>query len=65
MKLTKKQEKLVKEVIGDGTDFPKFTNDPYVNHRVDMLVCDCPPWEELSKEEQDLYFEEVEASKME
>lgn len=63
MELSEKQKQLVQWAIGDGTDFPRFTPDPYVNHRVDMIVCDYPPWEELTKEEQDLYFEEVEAAK--
>jgi len=59
MKLSKKQKSMVKQSIGKGTDFPKMTSDPYVNHRADMLVCGCPPWEELSKEEQQQYKEEA------
>jgi len=59
MELSQEQRQMVREAIGDGSDFPKFTRDPLVNHKADMIVCDVPPWEELSKEEQNLYYEEV------
>lgn len=60
--LTQTQMKFVKDALGDGQDFPKFISDPRVNHAVDVLVCDYPPWEELSSGEQSLYFDEVTAS---
>jgi len=63
MRLSKEQEQMVREAIGDGNDFPRFTEDPLVNHRVDMIVCGCPSWEELSDEERQLYFDEVKACK--
>lgn len=60
MKLTPKQEQMVLDAIGDGTNWPKFTTDPYVNHAIDMLILDEPEWEDLTKEEQNTYFEEME-----
>ena len=57
--LTENQKKTVLEAIGDGTDWPKFTNDPEVNCAVDVAVCDMKPWDELSKEEKETYKEEV------
>ncbi len=55
---------MVKDAIGDGKDFPKFTHDAQVNHAVDLEVMGwVVPWEDLSKNEQDLYFAEVEAAK--
>ena len=63
MNLTAKQNQMVQAAIGDGTDFPLFTDDPLVNDRIDQLVMDAPAWAKLSKEEQDLYHEEVEAAR--
>lgn len=59
--LTPEQEQRVKDAIGDGTDWPKATGDPQVNHRVDQLVSDptLPDWELLLDEQRDLYEEEA------
>ena len=61
--LTKEQKQMVKEAIGDGSDFPKFTSDPLVNHGVDVIVCGVDPWVELTDEERQLYYDEVEEAK--
>ena len=51
MKLSRKQKQMVKDAIGNGKNFPKFTSDARVNHRVDMIICDELPWEKLTKED--------------
>lgn len=57
--LTSKQKDKVREALGDGSDFPKMTKDPRVNHFVDLLVADALPWEALFEEERELYEEEA------
>jgi hypothetical protein len=32
------QEELFNRAIGDGTDFPRMTDDPLVNYRVDRKM---------------------------
>lgn len=56
---TAQLRKLVK-AIGDGNDFPRYTDDPRVNYAVDCIVQDdgdVPPYDE------NLYTKEVEAFK--
>ncbi len=36
--LSEEQLRKIEEAIGDGSDFPKATDDPYVNFVVDCLV---------------------------
>ncbi len=62
--LTKDQKKMVTEAIGDGSDWPKMTDDPQVNCAVDVVVCDTKPWEQLTEEVKGHYIEEVEAFKV-
>lgn len=38
MNCTEKQAELLQFAIGDQTDFPKITHDPYVNYMVDCAV---------------------------
>ena len=61
--LSEEQVQKVKGAIGDGNDWPKHTNDPYVNFVVDCLISfngnERPSWDELGN----LYEEEVEAVK--
>jgi len=64
MKLTQKQKAMVQDAIGNGLDFPKMTNDPLVNHAVDMVICGEVPWEELSQEDQLLYYAEAAETNM-
>jgi len=61
MPLSKNQLKKAKEAIGDGSDWPKITSDPMVNHKVDQLVSDktLPDWENLPEETKQQYEEEV------
>ena len=63
LKLSEEQVEKVRDAIGDGTDFPKHTDDPYVNFVVDCLVSfegtERPSFDELGH----LYVEEIEASK--
>jgi len=61
--LTETQQQMVRDAIGNGSTFPKFTFDPRVNHAVDVIVNNERLWDELSKDEQALYFEEIEAAK--
>ena len=55
--LTEEQERMVVEAIGDGSDWPKFTADPQVNHAVDMKVCGEEPWDQMTEEIKKLYRE--------
>lgn len=67
--LSDKQKQMVIDAIGDGSDWPGATADPLVNHRVDQLVMKqafpddpnewIPAWDQLSKEEQEMYREEA------
>jgi hypothetical protein len=59
MELTKEQQELLSDALVDGSDFPKFTRDPIVNHHVDMIVCGEPAWEELTEEDRQAYHDEV------
>lgn len=61
MELTSEQKELLADALGDGSDFPKFTRDPLVNHQVDVIVCGEPPWEDLTEEEREAYYDEVKA----
>ncbi len=47
--LTTEQLRKLVSAIGDGSDFPKFTDDPKVNYTVDCIVQDdgdVPPYDE-------------------
>lgn len=61
--LSEEQVQNVRDAIGDGTDWPKHTDDPYVNFVVDCLVSfegsEKPSFEEMGH----LYVEEVAAAK--
>lgn len=57
--LTKIQKGMVVEAIGDGSDWPKITNDPQVNCAVDVVVCGGAPWGQLTEEVRRHYVEEV------
>lgn len=57
--LTENQKKMVIEAIGDGSDWPKMTDDPQVNHAVDVVVCDAKSWEQLTVEEKVHYIVEA------
>ncbi len=64
--MTNEQLKKFFAAIGNGT---KMTDDPEVNYEIDRLIFDeidrhnfdegGPPWNELSKELQDEYINEV------
>ena len=60
--LSEEQVQKVRDAIGDGTDWPKHTDDPYVNFVVDCLISfegnERPSFEEMKS----LYVEEIEAS---
>lgn len=60
--MTQEQEAKMKEALGDGSDWPKFTDDAEVNYEVDRKVSDptMPPWNEASLAEKALYLEEIE-----
>lgn len=61
--LTEEQVQKVREAIGDCNDFPKHTDDPYVNFVVDCLISfegnERPSWDEFRT----IYTEEVAAAK--
>lgn len=59
--MTEAQLRLVERALGDGSDWPKATIDPQVNHRVDQLVMDgeIPDWSNLSASERETYIEEA------
>ena len=61
MSLSKSQLKMVKEAIGDGSDWPKITDDPMVNHKVDQLVSnpELSDWTALTTEEKELYKDDT------
>jgi hypothetical protein len=58
--LTTEQLREVVNAIGGGTDWPKITYDPKVNHAVNCIVSD--PGDEPEYEEQ-MYVQEIEAFK--
>lgn len=60
LELTDEQAGKVVWAIGTGTDWPKATDDPKVNHAVDCIVAD--EGDEPEYEEK-LYAAEVEAFK--
>ncbi len=49
--MTPEQETKMKEALGDGSDWPKFTDDAEVNYE--------PPWNEAGLAGQALYLEEI------
>ena len=53
---------MVRRAIGNGSDWPRITLDPKVNHKVDQLISnpELPDWENLTENERDLYLKEVE-----
>ena len=56
--LTTGQLRKFVEAMGDGSTWPKHTDDPMVNHTVDCIVAD--PGEEPTYDEK-IYAEEIEA----
>ena len=56
--LTTKQLRMVVDAIGDGTSWPKATNDPKVNYAVDCIVQDDGDVQPYIEE---LYVREIEA----
>ena len=54
--ITPEQETKLKDALGDGSDWPKATDDPFVNYLVDWLVSD---HREKYEEGKALYEEEV------
>ena len=38
--LTTQQLRKLTDAVGNGSDFPKITDDPRVNHAVDCIVAD-------------------------
>lgn len=59
--LNETQKKMVVEAIGDGSDWPRMTEDPRVNNAVDVEVCGIRPWEELCDKTRKAYTEEAES----
>jgi len=63
LELSEEQVQKVRDAIGDGSDWPKHTDDPYVNFVVDCLVSfegnEKPSFDEIGH----LYVEEIEACK--
>lgn len=61
--LSEEQLQKVRDAIGSGDDWPKHTDDPYVNFVVDCLVSfewnERPSFEEIGH----LYVEEIAAAK--
>ena len=57
--LTTEQIRKIVDAIGDGSDFPKATDDPKVNHVIDCVMAD--EGDELPYEP--FYVEEVQTSK--
>jgi len=57
--ITLDQLKIITDAVGDGKDFPKFTNDPWCNYLIDCLLADdeLPIWDLKS------YQNEIEAAK--
>jgi hypothetical protein len=43
--LTIEQRKKLMNALGDGTDFPKITTDPWVNYIVDCIVDEDMPYD--------------------
>ena len=61
--LTTEQLRKVVDAIGDGSNWPRATDDPKVNHAVDCIVADeihdeQPPYDEP------LYLAEIRAAKI-
>ena len=50
--LTAEQRKKLTNALGDGTDFPKITDDPKVNHAVDCIVDEVMPYDAEYYEEE-------------
>ncbi|MEK7138704.1 MAG: hypothetical protein AAB799_00805 [Patescibacteria group bacterium] len=63
LELSEEQVEKIRDAIGDGTNWPKHTDDPYVNFAVDCLVSvewhERPSFDEIGH----LYVEEIEAFK--
>ena len=60
--LNESKKEMVIRAIGDGSDWPKITGDPRVNHAVDVEVCGVgQPWEELGDKTRKAYIEEAKA----
>ncbi len=58
--LSKKQKLLVKEAIGDGKTYPKFTLDPMVNYEIDRIVYGHTlKWDQLDYKQAQIYRDEV------
>ena len=61
--MTPEQEVKMKDALGNGSYWPKFTDDAEVNYEVDRKLYDeeppMPPWNEISLAEKALYLEEA------
>lgn len=60
--MTPEQQQKFKDAIGDGSDWPKFTDDAEVNYEVDRHESDksMPTWSEATDADKALYLEEIE-----
>ena len=60
--LTDQQTLKLLEAIGDGNDWPRFTDDPIINCAVDHLTSngECPKWSQLDENTRVIYRKEVE-----
>ena len=68
--MTPEQEVKMKKALGDGSDWPEFTDDAEVNYEIDRRISGLdkefdhmPPWDEASLAEKALYLEEIQMHK--